>query len=438
MKESAIFQVIRNRHFQILWGNQIILQLAVGVLNFSIILLLRHLTGSNTIIAIFVMSVLLPTVVFGALAGVVADVMDRRKIIVFSELLLVLTVMAYLEAQSKVGLILLCSFVFNSIAQFYIPAERASIPMLVARHRLLTANSLFSFTLYGMQFLGFSLAGPLVLKLGFDDLFIMVAVLILTGLSLVRFLPPLVPNSKTDGVGEVVKLQMIKRFKEGLHFILSSKQVLAALLILAALQGVVGTLVVLATGYVEETLRIRAIDASSYFLAIPLGLGAALGSLGIGHFGYKFTRRGLIRTGAIIAGLTIILMAILPVMVTSIVGSTFLTGPVRAFTHLTVLPIAGMVGILWLWLGLAGVMVLVPAQTVLSEHTPLAVQGRIFSTLTIFVSIMAFGPIILAGWLADVVGIVKVLLSLGIFVLLAGVSLFLVPLFNKRFKVHQI
>ena len=430
MRDTTIWQVVKNYHFRILWANQIIMQLAIGILNFSIILLIRALTGSNTLISLFVLTVILPTVLFGVLAGVVADVADRRRIILVSELLLTLPVLVYVFFQSQIALVLFISLIFNSIGQFFIPAERAAIPMVVKRKQLLAANSLFGFTLYGSQFLGFSAAGPLILKFGYNFVFLTVALSLFFAFNLARLLPTLRPTSQKLKTIEVVKSQTMARIKEGFNFILSSQQILAAILIFASLQGVVGTLAALATGYIEEVLKIRAAEAS-FSLIMPLGLGAVFGSLWVGNFGGRFARRTLISFGAAGAGLLIILLALLPVMVAGIAGPEFLAGPIRSLTHLATVPLTTTISIIWLALGLCAVMVLIPAQTVLQENTPIAIQGRVFSTLSIFVSVMSLLPIVAAGGLADIFGIVAGLLILGAVVVAVAVILFSVPILRR-------
>ena len=252
----------------------------------------------------------------------------------------------------------------------------------------------------------------------------------LFALSLARFLPKLLPSRQKIGTFGEVRSQTLARIKEGLHFILSSQQVMAGLAILSCLQGVVGTLAALATGYIEEALKIRAAEAS-FTLIMPLGLGAIFGSLWVGNFGSRFARRTLISYGAAAAGILVILLGLLPMMVSGVVGPEFLAGPIRSLSQIVTLPLTTIVAACYLFLGFCAMMVLIPAQTVLQENTPISIQGRVFATLSIFVSVMSLTPIVLAGSLADIFGIEAVLLVLGGLVTTMAVVLFSAPLLRK-------
>lgn len=421
-KKRPLFSVLTNSNFRILWGNQIIMQFAIGTLNFSIVLLLRALTSSNTIISVFVVSVILPTVIFALFAGVLSDLMDRRRMILLSEFLLLLPVIAYSIFDKNVILILLNSFVFNSIAQFFIPAERAIIPMLVAKNELLAANSLFNFTLYGMQFLGFSLAGLLVLKFGYDGLFLFVAGCLLIALNLVRLLPRLKAGDQKFNQLKAVKRDIIARIKECGVFIFSSKRVIGALVILSVLQGIAGILTALSTGYLEEVLKIKATEGS-FLLVLPLGLGIVISSLLIGNFGVIFAKKRLVTFGGCISGLTIILLGVLPLIVSQIGGGSLLVGPARSISHIATLQLTPFVTLLWFILGFSVPMVLVPTQTLIHEIVPFYIQGRIFSILSIIVAFMSLPQILISATLADVFGIEKIFLYIGAVVLVGDLIL---------------
>lgn len=428
-RESFV-DVITNGKFHYLWLNQLLFQLSLGLLNFSIIILLRQLTGSSTIISIFVMTVILPTVLFGVFAGVVADILDRRKIILAVDLGLAAMMTLYILFANNIPILLLLSLLFNSIGQFFIPAEAASIPMVVGKKQIFIANSLFSFTLYGGQFLGFSVAGFIILKYGYDAIFILVSLNLLLASVFTRFLPQLLPTQNEMRLDwDEVKILFSKtliRVREGIQFIVSNVRILSSIVVLAGVQGVVGILAALSTGYAENVLKIRAADAS-YTTIVPVGLGLIIGALSVGKFGKSISRRSLIASGVLFAGVLLTLIGSLPAVVSSIAGIEFFTGPIRTYTNIEVVPITTTLSFLGFWLGFSVTPILIPAHTVIQENTPDSIRGRVYSVLMILVSTMAAIPIVIAGGLADILGIATVFVWVGVFVTISGIGLLLLP-----------
>src|SRR5581483_7883511 len=79
----------------------------------------------------------------------------------------------------------------NLAFQFFIPAEAATIPIIIPKSQLLTANALFYLVLTFSSVLGYTISGPLVNHLGERYIFILAALAMFTGLALRRTLPPL-------------------------------------------------------------------------------------------------------------------------------------------------------------------------------------------------------------------------------------------------------
>ena len=72
-------------------------------------------------------------------------------------------------------------------------------------------------------------------------------------------------------------------------------------------------------------------------------------------------------------------------------------------------------------LGLANSLVLVPSQSLLQSASPEAIRARVYATFYTVSNSVAFLPIIFAGALADLFGVVKILVVLGAILLVIGV-----------------
>src|SRR4051812_15517293 len=91
---------------------------------------------------------LLPAVIFGPLAGAFADRFDRRKTMVVCDVIrcsLLVSIAVFHSLPWLFG----ASFLIESASLFWIPAKEASVPNLVERRRLESANQLSLMTTYG-------------------------------------------------------------------------------------------------------------------------------------------------------------------------------------------------------------------------------------------------------------------------------------------------
>src|SRR5439155_10469023 len=86
-------------------------------------------------------------------------------------------------ALLPLSLLLVINFLFSTAGEFFAPAETAMIPAVVARKKLLQANSLFHLTFTASQLVGLVVLGPLLAEVGgVDGLFVsMSAAIVLCG-----------------------------------------------------------------------------------------------------------------------------------------------------------------------------------------------------------------------------------------------------------------
>src|SRR6202158_4056538 len=71
--------------------------------------------------------------------------------------------------------------------------------------------------------------------------------------------------------------------------------------------------------------------------------------------------------------------------------------------------------------GLGFVSIMVPAQTFLQERAPVELRGRVFAVQLMLSNFASIVPLLLLGGLADVIGVDKTLLLIGVLIALAGV-----------------
>src|SRR3989338_368794 len=179
VKPASFSDILKHKGFLNLWINQILVQVAYNSLNFALLFWVFRLTESNFFLAILLVVTYLPAVIFGLFVGVVVDVTDRKKIIMFINFFLAICMLSLIFLKDSYPAILVITFFINTLAQFYVPAESSAIPLLVKKEQLLPANSLFSITLFGSFLVGSTLAGPIIGFLGINSLFIFAGTLLL-------------------------------------------------------------------------------------------------------------------------------------------------------------------------------------------------------------------------------------------------------------------
>lgn len=438
MSDKPTFaSVIANRGFLNLWINQILVQLSFNSLNFALILWVFKLTDSNTAVSALLFAIYLPSVILGLFVGVLVDIIDRRKIIMVINFFLSLLFFSLIFLKTSFPAILVITFFVNALGQFYALAEASAIPIVVKRVQLLTANSIFSATLYIAFLLGFGLAGPLITHLGIDALFGLEGIALVVAFLLSLVFPSIksIPDAQGQKlINALSERRYLRIWEIGIFEILKTIRlvkgrllVLASIVILAGVQMATGILAVLVPGFLEKSLHIKATEAS-YVLVIPLGLGIVTGGLVLGKFGSRLVRRRLVGKGIIFGGLLFFLVGIAPLISPAI---RYLGHP-KPLPFFYQLPLTKILVIGSFLLGIAMVSVLVPSQTVLQESTPEEDRGKVFSVLGVAMAGFSLVPILLSGILADLFGTTPIFIGFGAGVMLIGLFGLKPSLFFKK------
>ena len=121
------------------------------------------------------MAKLLPIVFGRPLAGVMIDRMDRKTILIASDVLRCFTVLGFLIVESSEDLWLVYTLTLFEVALsgIFEPARSAIMPSLLSKNHLVTANTLAGATWSVMLALGAALGGFVVSLLGVKTAFIL-------------------------------------------------------------------------------------------------------------------------------------------------------------------------------------------------------------------------------------------------------------------------
>jgi len=396
-------QVIKQPNFARLWFAQILSQVGQNLLNFSLIILVYDLTvGSrfaNLSVALLVIAFGLPSLLFASVAGAYVDRWDRRKVLIASNILRGLLVLIYIRIDHHLWWILFLSFVISTILQFFVPAETATIPKVVPKKLLLPANSLFIFSIYAAFIVGYSASGPSIELFGNHGPYVLVAAMMVLAGLLTAGIPRQPPGDTTT---RPIKLDLVRHMRTNWELVTAHRQRFFSILQLTITQAVVSILVTLAPALSMALLHIP-LQQASHVLIIPVGIGMVLGVLLVNVVARKRDKTIVIQVCLVIAAVTLTLLGL----------SGHLYSLYHGNTIVPVASIAVIVSMLMLILGLINAMISAVAQTLLQESTSDDNRGKVFASLNMMINLAATAPILLAGLLASIFSVTKVLTLLG-------------------------
>jgi MFS family permease len=418
--------VFKNRPFLLLWIAQAATQIGGNMVIFGLTVIISESTGSTTAVSALIFTFLLPAVLFSALAGVFVDRLDRRLVLVATNILRGLAFVAIYFVGDHLGLLYLLNITVSTITVFFGPAEAAMIPKLVPRRQLISANGIFTLTLNAAFAVGFTLLGPLIVKIaGAPALIAVVALLYFVAAVFCWTLPPAPPTPSAVGPqttrgrvreAESAMGQVVTQLREGISFIRDHRQVRWSLTYLAISASLVGVLGVIGPAFAQKTLGLS--PADFVVVVLPLGAGIVMGILLLNAYGRLIPRRRVIEGGLIALGILLALMALSGRI------SAFLDRQVSSTTlpDLSLLTsLLSIVVAVAFFAGIAYACVAIPSQTQLQEDLPEDVRGRVFGVLNMLVSVASFLPILVVGPIGDLVGPTAVMVIVAGFVVLAGV-----------------
>jgi len=396
-KESPFLQLLRFVDFRKLWGSQLLSQITINLINFVIILQIFETSHSTVAISLVWVFYAIPAIILGPFSGTIIDLYPKKKILTLTTFVEAIIVLGYLLAKTKVWPIYSIIFFYSLVNQLYVPAEAATLPGILPKKLLPTANSLFLFTIYGSFLASFGLAGPLIRLLGRDAPFLLGSLFLLTA----SYLVSRIPQKTKIKVKKIADIQVFfERVKEGYRFLRSEPLILFPILLLVLAQVVVGMIAVLTPSFATETLGIDLLDAG-LILTAPAVLGAIIGAQAvIKLLTKKMRKKRLISFGTITAGSLLLILALL-------------------VPHFGQLRTASSMLVTFL-LGGCFVFLIIPIQTLVQELTPVNFRGRVFGLLGFGVTVAMVLPVLLAATVADILGTNFVIFFLGVASLTLG------------------
>ena len=290
-------QVLRNRNFLLLWLGQGISEIGSGISFISLSLLITDITGSASAVGVLFIILTIPSVAVGPWAGVLVDRWNKKLIIIAADVLRGVLAIGMALTTDLVWLYAL-ALAMGLVSVFFSPAIKTTIPRIVAKEKLLTANALSSATYYMSRLAGPALGGVLIAAFGLQSAFIVNGISYLISALSEAWI--MIPSSKREQVSAPGSFR--RDFKEGWDYIRSNVAVKFVIIFfaIAALppMGAYGLLTVV-------LLReVFAYSPEVYGLLMTInGAGLVLGTFWMGKWGKNFRELQLVVWGMAILGL---------------------------------------------------------------------------------------------------------------------------------------
>ncbi|MSX23286.1 MAG: dTMP kinase [Actinobacteria bacterium] len=379
--------VLAIRPFRKLWNSMVFSSLGDWLGLLATTALAQQLSGgdyarANFAIAGVFIARLLPAVFLGPIAGVIADRFDRRKLMVTCDVLRTGLYISIPLAHSYVWLYT-ATILVECVTLFWSPAKEASVPNLVPREKLESANQVSLLAAYGtapiaaliFTFLSLFTSAFVALIPGFSATAVDVALYV--NAASFAFAAFTVFNLHEIPKGAAAKhatdVGIMKSLMEGWKSVSGSK------IIRGLVVGMVGAFI--AAGAVIGLARTFVGDLGGGEAAYGILFGAVFSGLASGiAFGPKvfaqFSRRRLFGASLAIAGFFLVLLAAIP----NLVLAVFIVIALGAFS-----------GISW-----------VTGFTMLGMEVQDEVRGRTFAFVqslirVVLVAVLAAAPLIAAA-----------------------------------------
>jgi MFS family permease len=381
--------IFESPSFRWLWLANLVSRLGDWLGYVALNLYVFDLTNSATALAGLLAVESIPALLVGPFAGVVVDRFSRRRVMILANLAGAL-IFALLPLVTWLWQIYVLALLARLAISLFDPAERALLPDLVGKDRVLEANAAISVVNYLALIVGPAIAGFLVAASSAAAAFWADAVSFVIAVLFVSRISGELPRTKTDGQTES---SWHEDLKVGLRYAFSSSALRLLLIttFIAAFSG--AALTTIEVVYIKDVLNGG--DVGYGLLYSVAGVGAIIASTNARRWSHRYTLTGLYVGTFLLTGLMFFPYANIPVL-------------------WFVILVAGLHTIPW-------VLGYILVDTMLQQWVADEVRGRIFSLIH---TQRNAGQVLVAAFMAPLVdwwGPVTVLNLSGVVYTLAGI-----------------
>jgi MFS family permease len=390
---ASAFRALRHRNYRLYFFGQLTSLAGTWMQSAAQSWLVLKLTNSSMMLGVVSFAQFAPILLVGLFAGVVIDRIDRRRMLIGTQTLLMLSAFI-LAALTLTGLvrvehvILLAAF-NGTVGSFDMPGRQSFVVEMVGYEDLANAIALNSMMFNGARMLGPAAAGLLIAYLGTGTCFF------LNGLSFLAVIWSLWQMNITPRSVDLGGARVLAQLREGLSYVRRHRVILSQMLLAAVTNGFGYQYLVLVPIFARNVLHG---DAKAYgFLVAIQGLGSVLGAATLASRVTTAGIRNNLIVGLFLSAAGIVVFGVSP----------------------------------WLWLSLIAQLVIGAGLTNFRASNNTLVQlfvseelrGRVMSTYQLAsIGMMPFGALTV-GFMGHTLGPRQTVVMCGVVTILSGIVL---------------
>lgn len=301
-KLPPTLDAFRHRGFQLLWPANFFSYISRWMQMTLLVWLVLEVTGSPFLVALVGFFGMIPLLLFGAIGGVLADRVDRRKLIIFTQLLnlsaALFMLFLLLSGAEEVWHAYIVVLVSGLGWAFDMPARRSIVLDVTGRVGVTNAMALDSVGMHASRMIGPALAGILIQVVGINGGYVVIVVLYVVSLCFLTALklPP----------REIVQTShsVVRNLVEGFIYVKGNRVILATVIVTVLMNLLLFPYMQMVPVIARETL-----DVGAGLMGVLMGadgLGAIIGSIAIASFG-QLRYHGRVYLGGSMIGLVLVL-----------------------------------------------------------------------------------------------------------------------------------
>ena len=271
----AAFRALRHRNFRLFFIGQLISLIGTWMQMVAQSWLVLKLTDSSLMLGVVSFAGFMPIVLVALFAGVVVDHVDRRRLIIGAQTLLMLSafVLAFLTWSGNVTVyyVIALAALNGFVSSFDMPGRQAFVVEMVGREDLANAIAMNSMIFNGARMIGPAVAGVSIGLIGVTGCFM------LNGVSYLAVLWSLFEMELPRRERREFGAQMMRQVRLGLAYVWRHRPTLWLLVLVAINMGIGMQYSVLIPVFARDLLKV---GAHGYgFLMAAQGLGAVLSAI---------------------------------------------------------------------------------------------------------------------------------------------------------------
>ena len=284
------------------WIANTISRIGDSIDSLAIMWMVLELTGSTLLMGTVMVCNMLPNILLGPFAGVLADRLNRKRLMIISDIArgLLVTVLAFLFMTDHLAVWMIfvvtaLTSVFETAQQ---PARMAVRPSLVRTEDLITSNSMHSFGENAAQMIGLACAGAIIATLGFGGALLIDFLTFVISAFLISSIKIPSPTASDSQGSVLTAAQFFKDLGEGLNYVRSTRIIVICVILACLTNFFFGPINVLLPVFVKVNLNLDVTGLSQALLVQTVFM--LLSSLMVGYIVRRIGERWALRSGLLL------------------------------------------------------------------------------------------------------------------------------------------